>query len=120
MAGTVLSLAVPNTQVERRLAVLDLIEASNTIQTRITRDDNLLMVHTIATGVGEYWDITYGENLSDGEIQELVNLEERAWRDYGVRLIDITVERQENDFPHPLFPNSKHHTYVRLCPKAAR
>lgn len=120
MAGTLLSLASPNTEVERRLTVLDQIESSQTVQTRITRDDNLLMVHTIATEVGEYWDIAYGEHLSDHEIEELVNLEERVWRDYGVRLIDITVDRQENDFPHPLFHNSKHHTYVRLCPKAAR
>ncbi|WP_333745392.1 hypothetical protein [Streptomyces sp. IBSBF 2950] len=120
LAGTVLSLASPNKKVERRLTALEQIESSQTIQTRITRDDNLLMVHTIATVVGEYWDIAYGEHLSDHEIEELVALEERVWKDYGVRLIDITVERQENKFPHPLFQNSKHHTYVRLCPKAAR
>ncbi|MGW0876683.1 hypothetical protein ACWD3Z_40340 [Streptomyces sp. NPDC002740] len=101
------------------MAVLDLIESSKTLKTKITRDDNLLMVHTIATGVGEYWDIAYGEYLSDGEIDELVNLEERVWKDYGVRLIEVTIDRQENDFPHPMFQNSKRHTYVRICPKVA-
>ncbi|MFC9231342.1 hypothetical protein ACFTZI_20655 [Streptomyces decoyicus] len=119
MAGTVISLAVPNIKVVRRLAALEQIESSNTIQTRVTRDDNLLIIHSIASPVGEYWDVTYGEHLSDREIEELVDLEERVWKYYGVRLIDITVERQENRFPHPMFRNSKHHTYVRLCPKAA-
>ncbi|MFM9464125.1 hypothetical protein ACKI1K_14900 [Streptomyces scabiei] len=118
MVVTAVSLASPTSQVERRLAVLDLIESSKTIRTRITQDDNLLIVHSIADPVGEYWDVAYGDNLSSQEIQDLVDLEERVWKDYGVRLIDITVERQENRFPHPLF-SSPNHTYVRLCPKAA-
>jgi hypothetical protein len=120
MVGTAVRLASPDMQVTSRLAVLDEIESSKTIRTRITQDTNLLIVHSIANPVGEYWDIAYGDNLSDREIQDLVDLEERVWKDYGVLLIDITIERQENQFPHPLFPSSPNHTYVRLCPKVAR
>jgi hypothetical protein len=120
MVGTAVRLASPDMQVTSRLAVLDEIESSKTIRTRITQDENLLIVHSIASPVGEYWDIAYGDNLSDREIQDLVDLEERVWKDYGVRLIDITIERQENRFPHPLFKSSPNHTYVRLCPKVAR
>jgi hypothetical protein len=120
MVGTAVRVAAPDMQVTSRLALLAEIDASKTIRTRITQDENLLIVHTIANPVGEYWDIAYGDNLSDPEIQELLDLEERVWKDYGVLLIDVTIERQENQFPHPLFPSSPNHTYVRICPKAAR
>jgi hypothetical protein len=119
MVRTAVALASPNAQVKRRLTVLDEIESSSTVRTKITQDENLLIIHSIAHPVGEYWDIAYGDNLSDREIQDLVDLEERVWKDYGVLLVDITVERQENGFPHPLFKSSPNHTYVRLCPKAA-
>ncbi|WP_406153588.1 hypothetical protein OH797_31965 [Streptomyces anulatus] len=114
-----LSLTAPSAQVERRLTALEQIESSQTIRTKITQGQHLLVVHSIADPVGEYWDIAYGDLISAEEISEFIDLEERVWKDYGVRLIDITVERQENPWPHPMFPDCASHTYVRLCPKAA-
>ncbi|MEU3825215.1 hypothetical protein AB0F36_07800 [Streptomyces sp. NPDC029080] len=119
MTGALVSLTSPVAQVERRLAVLDEIESSETIRTKITTGEHFLIVHSIAKPVGEYWDIVYAACISDGEIMEFVDLEERIWKDYGVRLKEATIERQENDWPHASWPNCKSHTYVRICPKAA-
>lgn len=100
-----------------RLAVLREIEEGETIKTRVIHSDNYLIVHHISTRVGEYWDLAYGDSLSDNEFEELVDLEEKVFKRYGVRAKDIAVLREENPWPHPMFPASEAHTYVRLCPK---
>ncbi|MDH6705393.1 hypothetical protein P3T27_002103 [Kitasatospora sp. MAA19] len=95
------------------------IARSETISVNVVRSDHLLMVHHIASGVGEYWDISYANCLSELEILELVDLEERLLVRTGSRLADLVVERIEEPRPHPLFPASSSYTYVRLCPKVA-
>ncbi|MFF1908635.1 hypothetical protein [Kitasatospora sp. NPDC058218] len=101
----------------RRELVAAEIEASKTVSTRVVRSDSLLIIHHEACPVGEYWDICYGNDLTDAEILEFIDLENEVLARISARLRDIEVERQENDWPHPYFPDSPRHTYVRLCPK---
>ncbi|MFJ2187815.1 hypothetical protein ACIOJE_07570 [Kitasatospora sp. NPDC087861] len=57
--------------------------------------------------------------LTDSEISEMVDLEERIFRTFGFRLRDIEVEREEIPRPHPHLSGGTAHTFVRLCPKVA-
>ncbi|MGW2539329.1 hypothetical protein ACWC5I_00270 [Kitasatospora sp. NPDC001574] len=95
------------------------IAHSETRSSNVIQTESLAIAHHIATEVGEYWDIVYAGCINDDEIDELVDLEERVFQRYGVRLERLVVERKESARPHPWFPHCDSYTYVRLCPRMA-
>ncbi|MGW3232458.1 hypothetical protein [Kitasatospora sp. NPDC001095] len=86
---------------------------------RVMRSDGLVVIYHAKSSIGEVWDVCYADNLGEGDIAELVDLEGQLLARYGRRLDELIVRRLENAWPHPDFAGSQAHTFVRICPKVA-